>query len=157
MRIYQPVDFLSKLSTDDLSNPSEVSIVGLAKSDEGSPSAVHFSYSLACEQWVSIPIELIEGVDHLKTVPCKDHQHPLVRIKLKRPDELRDDISFFIGLIAQMQTMLDLALKVARTSKRADPNPSPRRADDFCFIWDDPQGVSVCCFKGDDLECGGIV
>ncbi|WP_433527722.1 hypothetical protein ACQPZ2_30540 [Nocardia pseudovaccinii] len=155
MRVYEPVDFLSKLSANDLSNPTQVSIVGLAKSDKANPSSVHFSHSLACEQWVSMPIKLIEAIDHLRTVPCKDHQHPLVRIKFKRPDETHGDVIFLLNLVAHMQATLEHALKAARTGKR--PAPSLRRADDFCFIWDSPEGLSVCCFSGDDLECTGMV
>ena len=84
MGMYEPAEFLSRLSTNNLANlsaPRDVSVVGLVKSDETTPSAVQFSHSLACREWVSIPIELIEEIDHLKTVSCKDHQHPLVRIK----------------------------------------------------------------------------
>jgi hypothetical protein len=158
MRNYEPADFLSKLSKNNLPNPTEVSIVGLVKSDEANPSAIHFSYSLPCEQWLSIPIEIVETIDHLGTVPCKDHQHPLVRIKFKRPDETREDVAFLFNLISQMQASLARALRVVRTRKRSDTSLARQpHLVDFCFIWDDPHGVMVCCFHGDELECTGIV
>jgi hypothetical protein len=155
MMNYEPADFLSKLSKNNFPNPTEVSLVGLVKSDEANSSAIHFSSSLACEQWLSIPIEIVETIDHLRTVSCNDHQHPLVRIKFKRPDETRKDVTFLFSLISQMQTSLTRAIRVASTRNRADISYA-NCADDFCMIWQDSHGVSICCFHCDELECTGI-
>lgn len=159
MTTYEPADFLAKLSTNnlvDLSYPADVSVVGLVKTDQAVPSAIQFSPSFSCQQWMLLPMEMVESIDHLKTVACKDHQHPLVRIKFKRPDETRSDLMFFYNLISRTQATLALALRAAKTRGRTDA-PLVRRNDDFCFIWDDPQGLSVCCFYGDELECTGMV
>jgi hypothetical protein len=156
MRNYEPADFLSKLSKNDLPNPTEVSIVGLVKSDSANPSVIHFSHSLACEQWLSIPIEIVETIDHLSTVRCKNHQHPLVRIKLTPPGEARADVKFLFNLISQMQASIALLLRVARSRHPSDTSLA-RRDDDFCMYWEFPEGFKVCCFHGNDLECTGIV
>jgi hypothetical protein len=156
MRTYEPADFLSKLAIDGFPSASEASICGLVKPDELNPSAIKFSYSLACGRWISIPIEIVETIDHLKTFPCKDHEHPLVRIKFKKPDENRADLTFFLSLISQMQASLALTLKAAKVRKHSD-HSTVRRDDDFCFVWDDPNGLMICCFTGDDLNCTGMV
>lgn len=159
MQTYEPADFLSKLAANGLprlSTPSDLSIVGLVKSDTASPLTVQFSYSPACERWLSIPIEIVESIDHIKTIACKDHEHPLVRVKITRPDQDRKDLTFLYDLVTETQTTLALMHKAA-SAKRRLTSTQASRLTDFCFIWDDPAGVMVCCFHGDDLECTGIV
>ena len=97
MKNYDPADFLSKVSVKNLSTPAEVSIVGLAKSDETKPSTFQFSHSLACELWLSVPIDIVESIDHLRTIRCRDHQHPLVRIRFKRPDDSRARVAAIVS------------------------------------------------------------
>ena len=38
-----------------------------------------------CDNWTPIPVEGIEEVEVLDSVPCRDHTHPLVSIRLKEP------------------------------------------------------------------------
>jgi hypothetical protein len=156
MKNYESADFLSRLSTNNLPDPTEFSVVGLVKADAEKSSVINFSHSLACVRWLTIPIEIVETIDHLKTVACKDHQHPLVRIKFKRPDEVREDVAFFLTLLSQMQISLARTLKVV-SKRNQSKNTRENCADDFCMIWEDSQGVSVCCFHCDELECTGIV
>jgi hypothetical protein len=151
MRSYNPAEFLSKLSVNELPDPTEVTIVGLARSDERFPSAIHFTTSLSCDKWLSIPIEIIESIDHLKTITCNDHQHPLVKIKFKRPDEARQDLAFFLNLLSQMQNLLSRALSAARAGTNS------RTPADECYIVDMPGGLGICCWYGNELDCGGIV
>lgn len=38
-----------------------------------------------CEEWIDIPTEMIEEAEIVGRSPCRDHEHPLVRITLKAP------------------------------------------------------------------------
>lgn len=152
MRSYSSTDFLAKLSADSLDDPVDVAVLGLVRVDRSNASFLQFSSSSSCDRWLPVPTEVIESIDHLKTVSCKDHQHPLVKIKLKRPDATRQDALFFFNLIFHLQALLALTLKDARTRVY-----SGAAGKDFCFIWEDPQGYMVCCFHGDNLDCTGMV
>src|SRR5918912_481342 len=36
----------------------------------------------SCDEWIDVPAELIGDVEVLRHVPCREHSHPLVRMKL---------------------------------------------------------------------------
>lgn len=147
MRTYSPTEFLANLSQDELPDPTEVAIAGLVRADEKTPSVIYYSNSLSCEKWLSIPIEIIESIDHLRTVACKDHQHPLVKIKFKRPDEARQDLAFFLNLLSRLQDFIVRSQSAARTG-------TPTRLRDGiggdCAIVSTPDSLDICCVEGDD-------
>ncbi len=152
MRSYNPTEFLSKLSANELPDPSDLTIVGLAKSEETSRSVLYFSLSPSCEKWLTIPIEIVESIEHLRTITCRDHQHPVVRIRFKQAEEGRNDSAFFMNLLAQLQSFLLRAVRATRTTAvKAAAFAEP------CYIVDTPQGLQVCCYQGDELVCTGMV
>jgi len=71
MRSYDPAEFLSKLSVNELPDPTELTIVGLVKSEGTSPSLLYFSLSPSCERWITIPTEIVESIEHLRTITCR--------------------------------------------------------------------------------------
>ncbi|KQV83608.1 hypothetical protein [Rhizobium sp. Root1220] len=101
MRTYEPSEFISQLSTNQLVEPVDLTLFGLVKVDENDSSVLCFSSSLSCEQWISIPISLISSVAHVRNVKCKDHQHPLAKVTLAEPE--KDDASarLFMQLFTQ--------------------------------------------------------
>jgi hypothetical protein len=152
MRSYNPAEFVAKLSHNELPDPTELAIVGLVKSEEASPTFLDFSLSPSCEKWLPIPIEMIESIEHLRTIRCKDHEHPVVRVRFKRADEGRNDLAFFMNLLIQLQSLLSRSPRTARaaaarTGVLAEP----------CYIVDTPEGLQVCCYQGDELVCTGMV
>ena len=152
MRSYDPAEFLSKLSANDLPDPTELTIVGLAKSAEASQSLLSFSLSPLCEKWLAIPLELVDSIEHLRTITCKDHEHPVVRIRFKRAAEGRHDLVFFLNVLAQLQGFLSRAPRPSRaTAAKARVFAEP------CYIVDTPEGLQVCCYQGDELVCTGMV
>lgn len=42
-----------------------------------------FSTNRDCQQWVKIPLEIIQEVEYEGSMVCRDHQHPFVRLHLK--------------------------------------------------------------------------
>ncbi|MFD5478831.1 hypothetical protein [Streptomyces hawaiiensis] len=76
-----PREFLRKLREDVLVPP--VRIVGMVKAQEDLPDELLFSQH--CIDWVSIPVHMIQSIEHLGSAPCKDHNHPRVAIVFDEP------------------------------------------------------------------------
>jgi hypothetical protein len=88
-------DFLEKLQEGKLDTPTPFSIVGMVKTSEAK-KAIDFALGGNCSNWVTIPLELIEDVEMLRTISCKDHSHPLVTLNLKTPESVEGKIFFAI-------------------------------------------------------------
>ena len=71
--------------------------IGMAKKHDHSPDTILFAEG-GCEDWISIPVGVIEQVTFLQTVPCRDHQHPLVMIQFKEPPAGNETASVFAAL-----------------------------------------------------------
>lgn len=78
----EPREFLRRLRDETVIAP--VRILGMVKAQDSKSDYILFSQ--ACADWIPIPIDLIESLDHLGSAPCKDHSHPLVAISLKEPE-----------------------------------------------------------------------
>jgi hypothetical protein len=76
-------EFFESLQQDKLMNAMPITLVGMVKKSEGKERTIQFAPGGNCSNWVTIPVDLIEDVEILKTVPCKDHAHPLVQLNLK--------------------------------------------------------------------------
>jgi hypothetical protein len=127
MRSYDPAQFLSKLSVDELPEPTELTIVGLAKSEGTSPSLLYFSLSPSCEKWITIPTEIVESIEHVKTITCRDHKHPVVRIRFKRVEEGQHDLAFFMNCRPSCRASF-YALRVLAGRRQARPRHLPSHA-----------------------------
>lgn len=83
---------------------------------------------------------------------CRDHKHPVVRIRFKRVEEGRHDLAFVMDLLAQLQSFLFRASRATRAAAgKAAGVAEP------CYIVDTPEGLQVCCYQGDELVCTGMV
>lgn len=60
---------------------------GIAKQSDKDTDSILFSEGLDCTHWIQVPTKIIEKVEFLHNVPCKDHEHPYVRIHLKSPSD----------------------------------------------------------------------
>lgn len=147
MNTYAPSEFIQKLSANDLPDVATPTIAGLVKHDTGKPDVIQFSSTMSCERWLAIPISMIEDITHLRYVRCKDHQHPLVKIRLKQPDPARTDLAFLLGLLSELQsTVARLAL-----SPKKDFQGTAR---EDCWTLIQGGQVYVCC--GDEPVCTGV-
>src|SRR5262249_8153838 len=79
-----PKEFISKLRAGTVRPP--LAIIGMAKASEDSDHSLMFSAG-GCENWIEIPEQAISEIHTLGMVPCKDHQHPRVRIELVPSDD----------------------------------------------------------------------
>jgi hypothetical protein len=100
MRTYEPAEFVSRLASNQLDEPVDLTFHGLVKADENDNSVLLFSIFSSCEQWMPISVSLISSIRHIRNVSCKDHTHPLVRIVLAEPK--KEDVSavLFMRLFA---------------------------------------------------------
>ncbi|MGW1075980.1 hypothetical protein [Streptomyces sp. NPDC002537] len=58
-----------------------LAVTGMAKTADV-PDAILFALGTRCENWINLPLSLIDSVQPLGQTPCDDHQHPLVRVFL---------------------------------------------------------------------------
>jgi hypothetical protein len=87
-------DFVAKLREGHFAS-APLSATGLVKlpDDEGVKAkgretvitALQFAHGSDCSQWVTVPLTLIDRVDFLRVVRCKDHSHPLVTLIFSLP------------------------------------------------------------------------
>jgi hypothetical protein len=77
---------------------------------------------------------------------------PVVRIRFKRVEAGQHDLTFFMNLLAQLQSLLSRAPRAIRaTAGKAAAFAEP------CYIVDTPEALQVCCYHGDELVCAGMV
>jgi hypothetical protein len=80
---YAPEEFVAKLKAGGLDAP--LAFVGMAKEAQDDQHLL-FASGTACEQWIEVPLALVERVELGGMVPCRDHSHPLVKLELKEPE-----------------------------------------------------------------------
>lgn len=77
-------EFVDRMGRDGLSPP--LRLTGLVKLPEESTGGLEFALGTRCADWTTLPLELVETVEVRQTVPCRDHEHPLVTLTLKAPE-----------------------------------------------------------------------
>ena len=82
---YAPEEFVAALSAEgDLPAPP-ISQFGMVKLAEDAESIL-LAPGTQCSDWVTVPTSAIEKIDYVGKAPCADHEHPLVWLRLKRPE-----------------------------------------------------------------------
>jgi hypothetical protein len=91
-----PADFFDLLHEDKVDAPAPLTLVGMVKKSAGKEASFQFAPGGNCTNWVTIPLELIEGVEVIRTITCKDHSHPLITLSLKSPKTPEGKVFFAI-------------------------------------------------------------
>jgi hypothetical protein len=92
---FTPDEFLDRLRRDELSQPTV--LYGMVKPDDDSDDYLFFAHGSVCQNWIRIPMTSIEAIELLNFVPCDDHTHPLVLLRLKQPET--DEGRLFASLV----------------------------------------------------------
>jgi hypothetical protein len=100
---YIPADFLKAISSGKLQ--SSIRIQGMVKVEEKEKNILYFSPQSNCSRWIKIPLQLIENIEHIANITCKDHQHPFVAMTLKRPGEKDTDAKIYAELLSVYTSM----------------------------------------------------
>jgi len=82
--------------------------VGMVKKHDDVSNTILFAEG-GCEDWISIPVGVIEQVTFLQTVPCRDHSHPLVMIQFKEPQAGSEAANVFAALARRNKPMMSHA------------------------------------------------
>ena len=97
---YSGEEFIKALSEDKFSTPVELE--GIAKPAGADGKAFMFSTGTDCGTWIQIPLDIVQNIELIRVISCKDHTHPLVRLQLKEPPKENPVGSLFAGLLRQM-------------------------------------------------------
>ncbi len=133
-------EFFESLQQDKLIAAVPITLIGMVKKSEGKEKAIQFAPGGNCSNWVTIPLELIEDVEILKTIPCKDHTHPLVRLNLKTPTT--PEAKIFSSILQGMQSSLEGTQPAFAVQQQLDP-------------WGDPECPPGTRKKCDPAVCTG--
>ena len=72
---YSADEFLKALASDALKTP--IDLVGMTKPAVGDATAILFApRGCGPHAWISLPLEVIDQVEHIATATCGDHEHP---------------------------------------------------------------------------------
>lgn len=88
MKSFTGQEFVKALTSEGgLSVPSDcLTLTGMVKSSSGGAvDSVLFSPGTSCAFWIPVPVKMIDRVDHLGKIPCRDHEHDFVRLRFKMP------------------------------------------------------------------------
>jgi hypothetical protein len=108
---FSAADFVAKLRAGEFAS-APLTTTGLVKLSEDDGDALLFAHANDCSNWVKIPVSLLESVEFLRTMPCKDHSHPLVTLLFRAPQS------------AEAQTFAAIAKLISAASL----NPQASRA-----------------------------
>jgi hypothetical protein len=142
-------EFIQKLSANDLPDNDDLTIAGLVKHDAEVDDVIGFSTSMSCENWLAIPTSMIADITHLRNVKCRDHRHPLVKIRLKHPDAAQTELVFLFELMSELQRTVARLSPSRTTGGRVTPLDF-----DDCYTVIENGKVKVCC--GNPPECTGV-
>jgi hypothetical protein len=162
-------EFASRLASGDLPDPSQLTVVGLARTIEDSASVIGFTRSPNCQHWLSLPTDVVSSIRHLANMRCAEHEHPVVELTFKPPSKERPDLAFLLRLCSQLQNSISQfhrhlqqqgASTQASEARRPSQGskPQPRQAE--CYYVQSDYGLQVCCYTengGLELSCTGMV
>jgi hypothetical protein len=103
-------EFAKALSDGSLKEP--LVKIGMVKQVEDGSDAILFAEGAVCSDWIRIPIAIIEEVDHLTTIKCRDHEHPLVQIRFKEPPAENEAARAFAELARRTRSSTPLSTEV---------------------------------------------
>jgi hypothetical protein len=122
---FTPEEFLDRLKRDELSQPTV--LYGMVKPADDSDDYLFFAHGSVCQNWIRISMTSIEAIDVLNFVPCDDHNHPLVLLRLRQPET--DEGRLFASLVQATsgQTRNLLSIPRQRRYNRAPLTASRQR------------------------------
>jgi hypothetical protein len=95
---------------------SPIVLTGLVRPADVGPAAIEFSPETTCLVWITIPMSIIEKVEYLGKVPCRDHQHDHVHLHLKFSIDASPEATAYANL---------LRFKIAELEKARSVMPVP--------------------------------
>src|SRR5262245_915795 len=152
MPMLEPSDFLNRLKNNDFpTSKRKIAIGGIAKLDDADASVVLLG-PLSCSGWSPIPLSIIESIEILRMVKCKDHNHPLVRIIFKQ-NGISPEAVGLLSVIASLQSFITLSIRARKRGPRI-----LRDASDDCAIVSTEDDLLLCCMDEDnEVNCDPVL
>jgi hypothetical protein len=138
MPAYEPREFLDLLSKDSLVEPAVFTVYGPVKADPDDAQSLLLAFSRPCDRWLRVPLSLIVSVNYARDVSCGDHEHPFVRLALRRPHSDNAEALVLAELYAQVRRAPFAATSTVTTQER-----SSAAGDCETFTFDDVP--YACC------------
>jgi hypothetical protein len=79
----------------------------MAKPVAGDTNSIFYSEGTTCTSWLKVPVDLIDSVEVLSEVPCKDHTHPLVRLHFRSPSVENKEATLLHELLKRSSDRLE--------------------------------------------------
>jgi hypothetical protein len=140
-------EFVKALSEKTLAEP--IVLEGMAKQEDGNTNSFMFSVGTSCTSWVQIPLDIVENIELLRVVGCKDHTHPFIKLYLKEPPTENSFANLFTSFVKKMT-----APAAVRPIVRPAPTSLPARPE-FGYCYGQDSGCpsdAPCAEEGDDGE-----
>lgn len=112
-QLFRVNEFVEALRAKTLKN--RIILEGMVKESDDDSQALLFSDGSRCENWIRIPLEMIDNIQFLSMFPCKDHEHPAVLITLSAPSDDNRVATAFAELFSRSQL---LALRTPQSTER---------------------------------------
>jgi hypothetical protein len=107
-------EFISRLRAGSIRPP--LALIGMVKASDNSEHALMFS-AAGCEDWIELPESAIAAIETLGTAPCKDHQHPRVRIELALSDDRT--VSALASVLMQLMSSVRSAGRITLAERHS--------------------------------------
>ena len=95
---FSAAEFVTKLREGHFRS-APLMVTGLVKPSEDDADALLIAHPDDCINWTKIPVPLLENVQFLRIMPCKDHSHPLVTLIFRIP---HSEVQTFVGITKLM-------------------------------------------------------
>jgi hypothetical protein len=130
MRYKNIRSFLSDLKSGTIRQ--DILLCGLVKpASEPECEDILFTLGRSCEnQWISIPQNLIESIEPLGNVTCRDHTHEFIRMKITPPTR-KDREAFALVALLQAVSAESRLRAPRRFAPRARTSIARMRSDAF--------------------------
>jgi hypothetical protein len=129
-------------------------LTGMTKQAETGSNAILFSMGVSCGSWIRIPVEMIDKVEHVATINCRDHEHPYVSLYLKEPPVDNTEARVLADLLRKSQLAGNIptvwqgftrGAVIARAAGSGQTQPEPGKQGGCLFM------RFPICLKSQDL------
>lgn len=99
---YLPDEFMTRLQKNEFTQKFSVEVM-IKISSDNDKKELHFIPGKQCGKWISVPLSLIHEIEYLYEIPCRDHNHPFVRIYFNEPEEGNAYVRVLLEMLQKMK------------------------------------------------------
>jgi hypothetical protein len=115
------------------------SFFGMVKENTSDDTQIMFARGHDCARWIPIPVESIDEIEMLHPVPCGDHEHPFVRVRLKPPTHPEGTLFSQLAALHAAPLSSDRSLAALQAARITSFGPDPH------LCWDAARNRYIPC------------